>query len=172
MKNLEKFIKENKSKFEIEPPKGHFDRFENKLQGQKTFRIKRIMQASYKYAAIALVVILAMFVYHYVSTNTKNDNITAKTETYQTEYDETFAYYSNIINKKKAELKNIKCTNKDFNSSEILDDMNELENSFAELKNEYAKSGKNEQVYNAIIENYNMRIEFLDMVTKKVKKYC
>lgn len=170
MKNIEDFIKENSVAFDTEEPgDGHFERFQNKLNQSIQFRIKRIVYKTMKYAA-AVVILVSLFVV-YNQYNSKTGTEIAD-NSYIDEFTQTTAYYNSLVEEKIEELENLSCSNGESEKFTIKEDMSDLDVSYSELESELDKNPDNEYVKNAIINNYQMRIDFLDMVISKLKTYC
>ncbi len=170
MKNIEDFIKENPEVFDTEEPRdGHFERFQSKLGHSKQFRIKKIAYKSMKYAAAVIVLVSLFVVYNQYSSK---DKTVIGTNIYVDEFTQATSYYNSLVEKKIEELEMLSCSNGETEKFTIKEDMIDLNNSHSELQSELSKNPENEQVKNAIINNYQMRIDFLDMVIGKLKNYC
>lgn len=178
---FEKFVKNNRAAFDTKVPS--FDLWENiekELNEQKeekivpmfvvkseknTFR-RRIM----RYGSIAAVGLLLLTVGGVIGSQwfSGGDNSVANVEVslsdVSDEYAETEAYYAQKV---KSNINELKKRNYD---ESILDDIEELDEAFQELKKELGQSNafSNEEIVQAMIENYQMKIEILERVLERL----
>ena len=178
---LEKFVKNNREAFDAKAPS--FDLWENiekELNEQKedkivpmfavkpaqnTFR-RRIM----RYGSIAAVGLLLLTVGGIIGSQwfSNSDSSMADVEIslsdVSDEYAETEAFYAQKVN---ASIKELKKRNYD---KSILEDIEELDEAFQELKKELGQSNafSNEEIVHAMIENYQMKIEILERVLERL----
>jgi hypothetical protein len=79
----------------------------------------------------------------------------------------TEAYYDQIFHAKLAELKQYE--NDDLFDRDLLIDIQELEEIYNDLKNDLKEDANNEQVVEAMIRNYRIRIELLEKMLNEIK---
>jgi hypothetical protein len=172
--DLENFVKQNQNLFNLEEPnEGHFERFKAKLEEQpvrKNLFIGRAM----RYAAVIVLLISGVLIY--TQTGLFNGNSGALAESSEIEINEEFSeisnFYDSQIDIKLEEIDQIQCKQGTDQRSAIGNDLEELNASYAELKNEYTNDPENQMIQNALINNYQMRLSILDMVVDKLKNYC
>ena len=169
--DLEGFIKNNKALFNTEePPEGHFDRFQAKLD-RKSGKSRSLLYRSMKYAAVIVLLISGYFAYDKADIFNKNEEL-AENINEEEDFTEVANYYDSQIDQKFEELNNITCKPGDGQKEIVNNDLNELLESYNELENELISNPENPMVRNAVINNYQMRIEILDIVINKLKNYC
>lgn len=79
----------------------------------------------------------------------------------------TEAYYDQIFHAKLTELKQYE--NDDLFDRNLLIDIQELEEIYNDLKNDLKEDANNEQVVEAMIRNYRIRIELLEKMLNEIK---
>lgn len=169
--NLEEFVKNNEELFNSEePPEGHFERFQAKLD-RKSGKSRSFLYKSMKYAAVILVLISGFLILD--QTNIfKNNDVIVENFNEDEEFTEVASFYNSQIDQKFEELNNITCKQADGQKEVVNNDMLELNKSFEDLKDELNNNPNNPMIRNAMISNYQMRIDVLDMVIKTLKNYC
>ncbi len=168
---LESFVKENYNLFNSEEPKkGHFDRFKSRLDPQ--VRKRNLFTESLKYAAVVLFLISAFFIYDtYNSTNDStflSDNNTGIDD----DFSEVTGFYNTELESKYADFDAVTCKAGDTQKQKINEDLEDLNDAYFELQAEYKMNPENTTVKNALIDNYRMRIDILDMIITTLKNYC
>jgi len=168
---IEKFVKKNYNLFNSEEPKnGHFDRFKSRLDPQ--VKSRNMFAESLKYAAVVIFLISAFFIYdNYNSTNDStflSDNSSGIDE----DFTEITAFYNSELENKYTDFDAVTCKAGDTQKQMINEDLEELNNAYFELQTEYKMNPENISVKNALINNYRMRIDILDMIIITLKNYC
>jgi hypothetical protein len=70
------------------------------------------------------------------------------------------------------QFNSISCKQGNNQKSIINADLNELNEEYIELQNEFKYNPENSTIKNALISNYRMRIDILDMIIIRLKNYC
>lgn len=171
---LEKFVLENREEFDIYEPSQDIW---NKIQGQQkkpaVIRIIRSKYAGYA-AAAALAFFVSFFFQNYNSDNTNNNNISAQRNNVSNEnlnipeLAEAEAYYSTLVTSKINEISILTVDNPEV-SQELQYDMNELEQIYNDLRSDLADNAGNEEVIEAMIQNYRTRLEILEDLLRRLK---
>jgi hypothetical protein len=79
----------------------------------------------------------------------------------------TEQYYDDVFQAKLIELKQYE--QDDLYNPELLDDIQELEQIYNDLRNDLKEDANNEQVIEAMIRNYRIRIELLERMLDEIK---
>jgi hypothetical protein len=180
--DLEKFVNNNREAFDAKAPS--FDLWENieKELNQKKeekvlpFSVVKSERSSFRrqimrYGSIAAVGLLLLTVGGVIGSQwfgANNTGSVADTEIslsdVSDEYAETEAFYAQKVNASISELK------KRSSDNSILEDIEELDAAFQELKKELGQSNafSNEEIVQAMIENYQMKIEILERVLERL----
>lgn len=170
--DLEDFINENIELFNAEEPaEGHFERFKAKLEQKSTSKGRSIVFRPLRYAAVIILVISAFFVWRYTDVFT-GGNAFAQMNQDEEEFAEISNFYNAEIEKKYNELNSITCKSGNDQKESVNEDLSELTKSYTELEDEFKENPENQMIKEAMIENYQMRINILDMVINTLKTYC
>lgn len=166
--NLEDFVNENIDLFNTEEPlEGHFDRFKEKLEMQSSSKGKSFVLRSMKYAAAVALVVAAVFIWQNINTS----SVYAQSGDDE-EFSEIASYYNSQIEIKYEELNTITCKSGSDQKTEVNNDLSELTESYNELQNEFKDDPNNPMIKDALIKNYQMRLDILNMVINTLKNYC
>lgn len=169
--DLEEFVKNNQNLFNTEePPEGHFDRFNAKLN-RKSGKSRSLLYRSMKYAAVIIFLISGFLIYDQGNIFNKND-VLVENNNEEEDFSEVASYYDSQIDQKFEELNSITCKQGESQKETVNNDLNELTESYEELQSELNNNPNNPIVRSAVINNYQMRIEILDIVINKLKNYC
>ncbi len=165
MKELEKYITDNREKFNREEPeKGHFERFESR---QADYR-KRSDSFSWKYmlqaAVIALLIVIStLWVYEKIS-GIDEDTTLITLADISPEYREAEIYYTALINRKYNEIKSF-----DFHSNSrereiLLQELSEMDTIYKSLAKELNAERGNQMVISAMIKHYQLKLEIMSRI--------
>ncbi len=180
--DLEKFVNNNRAAFDAKAPSfALWENIEKELNQKKEEKVvplsviksernhfrMRIM----RYGSIAAVGLLLLTVGGVIGSQwfgSNNNGSVAGAEIslsdVSDEYAETEAFYAQKVNSSIKELKK-----RNYDNS-ILEDIEELDAAFQELKKELGQSNafSNEEIIQAMIENYQMKIEILERVLERL----
>ncbi len=166
---IEDFINKNSDLFNSEEPKdGHLNRFQSKLQKNN----KNIFLKSMKYAAAVILLVSAFFIYDNYNGFSKNEQISDNTNNVNEDFSDINKFYSSQLEVKYSELDAVTCKQGNNQKQNINNDLSELNDEYAKLLSEYKLNPENTKIKNALINNYRMRIDILDMVITTLKNYC
>ncbi len=123
--------------------------------------------------AIAASIILLLSIYIVVDRSQRTTEIIGEQliddETKIKELMEAEVYYTSQIDNKKEEIFTYAGENDDF-IKDIDLDLLELDQVFRELKQDILDNGKNEEVIEAMIQNYRLKLQILDEVLVQLQK--
>ncbi len=172
MSSLEEFIKNNKeqiSSFDL--PDGHLDRFEKKLNKKKP--ISKIYWYSLA-AAIALLLSLSVFI-RYEQSQTKeivNTERLISLGDVSPQYKEVEEFYRQDLYRKINEFQQLNCKINPEQKEMIDDELQQLDKVYQSLREELKQNRSDERIINAMINNYQYKIEFLELVIEQIKENC
>lgn len=172
---LKKFIEDNEAEFDQLPRPGHFDRFKQK-QAQFTPSSKPNADSFSVWLKVAAVFVLVFgigwlffnlgkmqgnqeFASNAIGISENNTNELAEVE---------FFFDQQVVLKKKEVM--LFASNNNEATNQILIELERLEVQYIELKEELAINSNNEQIINAMIENYRNRLSLLEKLLSKLKK--
>lgn len=166
---LEKFIQENREEFEIlEPGNGIWEKIEKNIQPHKTISWRKVM---WRAAAVIIIFIASYMVHDFIDgrkvriADRKNKN---DKELMIPEIREAEVYYSNLINEKLKEIKPMLADNPVI-EQEISTDLKQLDSNYVALKNDLKDNIANQEVIEAMIQNYRLRLSILEDVLSQLK---
>ena len=152
--NLNDIFKKFENKFDIEEPTiGHFNRFEDKLNANKSKNKFYFLP----YIAVAASIILIFGVWLGASFSTNGMELA----TISSEMEDTQNYFITTIEKELEAIE--KERNKDTEQliSDALDQLNKLETQYQNLTLELKESNEDKRVIYAMISNFQQRIDVL-----------
>ena len=184
---LEKFVNDNRKAFdihqpnpnlwanieaqlgEIEPTDKIVPLFAVESSLQQTTKVRSIRSRYLRYASVAAVGLLLLAIGGVIGSQFSNgfshsNSPAIELSDISDEYAETEAYYASQVNSNIEKLKKL-----NYDES-ILDDIEELDEAFQELKRELGASSafSDEEIIKAMIENYQMKIEILERVLERL----
>jgi len=153
MKNrLEEFVRGHRQDFDtFEPSEALWGKIENKLDKGRKVKLRFYLSRA---AAVAAIFALSFMVQQYfLSGRNKMPEIP--------ELKEAEMYYSGLINSKLQEIKPMLAEYPEI-EHEMKSDLSELDSVYTGLKNDLKDNVANQEVIEAMIENYRMRIDILE----------
>jgi hypothetical protein len=161
---LEKYIIENREAFDIHEPGAEvWKKIEKNIRPKRTINWRMISGR----AAVVILIFAASYMVHELldSRNREIAHGRTKKEKEQVipELIEAEVYYSTLIDEKLQEIKPM------FNEDPMLEkeiryDLNQLDSIYEELKNDLRDNIANQEVIEAMIQNYRMRLSILEDV--------
>jgi hypothetical protein len=168
---LEKTLRGNKAFFEEDAPDGHFERFAQRLDGQKAKpgrnRRKLLLQIA---AAVIFVLLAGNQVRMYLQHPPKPAALTLSSVS--PEYAEAEFYYTSAIGqgmqhwKKLTKNGIIPKDEQQMMQAEIAD----FEATYARLQKELAANPEDERVINAMLELYQTRLAIINLIIDKLEE--
>lgn len=151
-----------KNDFDIhEPSSGHLDRFERKLQGAKPQK-----RLSWRWMSVAAAVILCIgFALGNMTQNTNSydlGNVSPKMA-------EAQDFFITAIQVEMAQLENHRTLETEKIIESALDQIEELEDSYKSFVEELKNTGEQRKVINAMITNYQQRLEILKKALQQIE---
>lgn len=173
MKKLKNFIDNNKEAFDdLELPLGHEQRFLKKLEKKKSsigLKIWYGIAASFIFLAM-----LSFFGKNYVFQNRflKDHPQVIGLSDISPKYQEVEAFYQASVNEKINEIEKLNCKVNQEQLNMINSELEQLNGSYQNLQAELKINRNDERIINAMIDNYQNRIRFLDLVINQIKINC
>ena len=171
MESLEKFIRSHHDSFdEKEPMEGHFDRFRQKMEAHKpTRKVNLYMVAAA--AAVAGIILTGTLGLLFNSSSIGNLNKKELTlSVISPELKEVEDYYQGQIKTKYNLINTLKKDSSPEVESEVNKAINDMDFGYDLLKKDLTKTPKQERVVNAMIQQYQVRIDMLDQILKTLQK--
>lgn len=163
---FEKYIEENRDLFDFrEPDPAIWEKLEKDIRIKRRFNWKLILSR----AAIVTVIFAASYAVNEVVHQLGADNKALKSskENSIPGLSEAEAYYTHLVNQKMDELKPViaHCPSLE---EELNYDLSELDRVYAELKGDLNDNMANQEVIEAIVENYRLKITILEDILKEI----
>lgn len=168
---FEKFVKENRESFEFHDPDPEiWNRIESNLRFKNKSGWKQILRR----VAVVAVIFSASYVvnemiHRYQHGEYKTGAVATK-NTANPGLTEAEAYYTSLLNQKMDELKPV-MANCPALEEELNYDMSELDSVYTDLKKDLKENMANQEVVEAIIENYRLKIRILEDLLSEIKPH-
>ena len=167
--HLEDFVRKNKDAFDVHEPSAEVWKAINK--GSK---VKKINTFKFLKYAAAVVIFIAGFaigsVYNRIDDSGLLANINKQKYEDQSQIIESEYYYVTEINSKMAELKPFFVSDPQL-KSDIEIDFEELDIFYNQLKTDLDDNINSEQIIEAMVHSYQVKLSILDMLLKQLKQY-
>lgn len=149
---LEEFVRSQREQFDVfEPDEKLWKGIEKKMDKGRKFNLGYYLIRA---AGVAAILIISITSYKYFAgRNDKNPEIP--------ELREAEVYYSGIIDSKLKEVQPLLSDYPDI-QEDINSDLSELDSVYKSLKEDLKDNVSNQEVIEAMVENYRMRIEILE----------
>ncbi len=144
-----------------EPENGHFERFENKLKATK-----KNDKISWKWLSVAASILL-MIGFWFGKMQQKN---TIDLADISPKMEEVQGYFVATIHQKTKKLEKNSTPENELIIKQTLQQLKDLEKEYQQLLKELNKEGNQEKIINFMIENYQLRLEILENMLKKVNQ--
>jgi len=166
---LEKFIVENREEFDIhEPGQELWGKIEKNIKPKRSLNWRMVIGR----AAAVVLIFAASYMVHDIIDNRNRDIARSRTrkekELIIPELREAEVYYSNLINEKLQEIKPM-FSEDPMLEEEIRYDLNQLDSIYEELRNDLTDNIANQEVIEAMIQNYRLRLSILEDVLSQLK---
>lgn len=168
---LEKYIKDHRKAFDKGPvPEGHEDRFAQRLKEAKasgpsiTIPIRRIGQAAA--AVIAILIGVQSGAYFWANEAPTEPLFSEKVVAELTDMD---IYYGQMVREEILALEEEAWDQFDFTES-LKQELTVLETEYQSLKESILQEGRNEYLIDALIQNYQQRLDILKTISKTIKQ--
>jgi hypothetical protein len=169
---LEKYILDHREQFDDqEPDPAIWDRVDTRKTPVIRINWKDI---AWKAAAVAVIFVASYFFHDYMSSrNQSPEKMFGKNKSEASpivrELIEAEAYYSSQIDMKKEEIFRLTATNPEVRR-EINNEMVDLDRVYTELKEDLKDNADNEEVIEAMIQNYRLKLDILEEMLLQLKQ--
>lgn len=168
---LEKFVIENRDSFnELEPDPSLFDGI--KLREAAEDRSINWMSIAWKAAAVVVIFISSYFFHDYMNRPSTGSMMASENEQASEEMQvliDAEAFYSSQIQTAEEQISYYTTDNPELRS-EITEEMKALDQMYLQLKNDLNDNVSNEEIIEAMIQNYRMKLKILEDVLYQIKK--
>jgi len=169
---LEKFLTENREKFNLyDPDPELWDKINQENRKILTGRIKW-RSLLWKVAAVAVIFMISFLVFeliHFQELKTAWKTGKEKKELNIPELQEASIYYSSLIQSQMQKVQPLLSTYPDL-GSELNRDFSELDSICLELKQDLKDNVSNQEVIEALIQNYRIKLTILEDLLNQLEK--
>jgi hypothetical protein len=163
---LEKFILNNREAFDFrEPDPGMWNKIKSGIRPRKTIRFKFILSRA---AAVLLIFVISYMINKFIYEGFPKISFSRSKEIEIPELKEAENYYTGVLNEKLNEIKPILAACPAL-EEELNYDLNQLDSLYRELKNDLKDNIANQEVIDAMIQNYRLRISILEEISSEIK---
>jgi len=163
---LEKFILNNLEEFDSrEPDIKLWNKIESNIRPRKSIRFKFILSRA---AAVLLIFLISYMINRFTYEGFPKISFSRDKEIEIPELREAENYYTGVLNEKLDEIKPILAACPAL-EEELNYDLNQLDSLYSELKNDLKDNIANQEVIDAMIQNYRLRISILEEILSEIK---
>ena len=170
---LEIFVNQHRNDFDIyEPSPKVWEKIQKKQNQPKVvkFRAKYILWN----AAAALVIFFAGYYVQYFNSEPQQKaklevTMGIQQHTSSKEVSDAESYYSNLVNKKMQEIQKYTVQYPDL-VSDVNQDLRQLDSIYNDLKKDLKQNINKEEIVNAMIDNYKIKLQILEDILKSMNK--
>lgn len=169
MKTIDEIIRSNRDFFEdAEPSKGHFERFERKLEARfGSATVKRsIVPYLLKAAVVTLLVTLSSLWTWDNFINPGRNKMTLGDVSPQ--YKEVENYYIHQVNLMESEMSTL--TNDPAHNEMLKKEMKSMDSVYVQLQKDLKANPNDERIINAMIEHYQTKVEVMSYILNQLKE--
>lgn len=168
--NLEKYILRNRERFDdLEPDPAVWDRIEKRKAPVLKINWKDV---AWKAAAVVIIFTASYYFHDYMSSRKQKAVVEAALQANMPmvrELLEAEAFYTSRINNKKEELFQMTSENPSIHT-EVDAEFKELDKAFNELKNDLNDDADNQEVIEAMIQNYRIKLQILEDLLYQIQQ--
>ena len=170
MKQLDDFIKSNAGQFDSgEPPEGHFERFEGRLEAIRRKR-SGVLTMVMRIAAILLLGLVITYA------SVREFNIISgrlqKTGTglANTELNEAEQFYTSQLGLYYKKIENLGFNNDKDEKMQVLKELSDMDSQIKAMKQDLQQNPEYERIVHDIINFYKVKIEMMDMIITRTEQ--
>ncbi len=163
---LEKFVLKNREEFDFhEPDSKIWNKIKANIRTGKSINLRLVIS---RVAAVLLIFIISYMINRFIYEGFPRITLVKDKEIEIPELREAENYYSGLLNEKFNEIKPILSACPAL-EEELIYDLNQLDSLYTELKNDLKDNIANQEVIDAMIQNYRLRISILEEISSEIK---
>lgn len=170
MKQLDDFIKSNAGQLDAgEPPEGHFERFEGRLNAM---RRKRSAALTMVMRIAAMLLLGAVITYASIREFNIISGRLEKTGTglANTELNEAEQFYTSQLGLYYKKIENLGFNNDMTEKMLVLKELSDMDSQIKAMKQDLLQNPADERIVHAIINFYQVKIEMMDMIITRTEQ--
>ncbi|MFP4059823.1 MAG: hypothetical protein ACLFUC_05015 [Bacteroidales bacterium] len=164
---LEKYVEQNRDKFQVfDPDPSLWDNIDKNLKKKK--KSVNLYYLITRAAAVVFIFSLSFMVSEYMHQRKDEKIKIAKTEINIPELKEAEYYYSSLLQQKMEEISPMLLKDPEL-KKDINMEINELDSIYNELKKDLHDNIANQEIVEAMIQNYRLKLEILEEILAELK---
>lgn len=170
MDELEKIMKENKEMFgSQEPPSGHFERFEKRLQKSgRSRRISMVYRIS-RYAAVGLLLIMSsLWVYNELFDNSQQQMALREVST---EMADVEIHFTSQIGTVTEQIETLNTPEISDYKEEFMEEVEQMDSVYQQLQTELGANPEEERIVQAMIKYYKTKLHVVQNILKQLESF-
>lgn len=169
MKNLENFIRQNRTQLDKEePPKGHYNRFWQRIHVKRRTSHYNSWKFVLKAAVVSILVIISgLWVYERTQENRSPERFVL--ESISPEIKEAHTYYTSEMEKKYDQIKRFDFQNKNQKKL-LINELQDMDSIYINIKEDLRTNPNDPRVINALIRHYQMKLEVMNHILRQLKE--
>lgn len=171
MKTIDDIIRSNRDFFEdAEPSKGHFERFERKLEARfgRTAVKRSIAPYLLRAAVVTLLITLSsLWTWDHFINPGRNKMALGDVSP---QYREVENYYIHQVNMMESELNTITLVNDPAHNQMLKKEMESMDSVYIQLQKDLKANPDDERIINAMIEHYQTKVEVMSYILNQLKE--
>ncbi len=165
---FEEILKNNIEAFNSDGPSNtHFEKFRKKLQKLKN--TKDIYTLIYRIAVVFFLFIITTGIFYMLNISGPGHSI-KKISQISDELYEVEMYYKSRINNNYKKIRNLNFDNNKTEKKLVLSEFKEMDAAYRDLQEDLTQNPYDDRVINAIINYYQLKLEFTDIILNQTKK--
>ena len=165
---LEEILKNKIEAFNSEePPDSHFEKFRKKLQKSKN--TKELYILIYRIAVVFILVIMITGIFYMMNINGTRHPIKTISQISDELY-EVEMYYTSRINNNYKKIRGLNFYENKTEKRLVLSELKEMDASYRDLQEDLTQNPYDERVINAIINYYQLKLEFTNIILNQTKR--
>ncbi|OQX98086.1 MAG: hypothetical protein B6I20_11545 [Bacteroidetes bacterium 4572_117] len=171
---FEDFIKKNSGSFDsFELPDDHFERFQQKMNKQKKNTISKTYWFSIAAGFVFLIMLSVFIRYQYTQPEkVVNENTILSLGDVSPKYEEVENFYKADLDQKIDEFQKLNCKVNTEQKKMVDLELKQLDVVYNSLQKELKVNINDKRIINAMINNYQNKIQFLELVIGQIKENC
>jgi len=171
---LEKYVTENKASFDVyEPGEDAWNKIASKIKKTRVYHLN-YKTVLVRVAAVLIIFFSSYYFHSYMHNRKNNERFALKDKIQENlfinpEMVETEAYYTNLVSDKLVELRQYTNTYPEI-ENDVKYDLNELDSVYTEIKKDLKDNVANDEVIEAMIQNYRLKLKILEDLLEQLKQ--
>lgn len=167
---LDKLIQDNIESISYgEPPEGHFERFEARMQRTRHSMAKEFRISVLKIAALVVFIFLATALFVREVRLFQSSGAEILSAAGETELEQAEKYYSGLMDDYYGRINQLEFSDDENEKRLLIRELREMDNNVEVMKDDLRNDPDNEIIINAIIGHYQIKLELMDEIITRIE---